>query len=712
MQLRSSFSTVLFFLIISGLHAQTDNFLIAKAPFSTQKYSEFSPVYYRKSIVFCSNRDPAKISGYSTMDKKGFFKIYSADTTGANKQVTLLPGTVNSHLNNGPVTFSPGGDTIYFSRNLLVDGNFRDISGTDNKLGLFYAVLKNGEWTDVTELRFNDNSWNVTTPCLSADGKRLYFASDKPGGFGGSDLYYSDWKKGYWNNAINLGSSVNTGGNEAYPFVNGSGDLFFSSDSLPGKGGKDIFFTRYADSAWIRPVALSSPVNSPANDFGFISDNILKRGYFSTDRGGEQDIYSFRTVFPQFLYCPEQQAPKSCYGFSDDTTIRIDPGQLQFRWNFGEGRNIDGLNVQHCYEKQGRYTVREDVIDTKTGRRMFNKLVVKIDIMSSDLPFIVSDDFSSSGMPVSLTAGLESSRYEIISAYWELGSEGRARGVNITPVFKSGGETVVKLLANLRERSTGKLRQTCVSKILRTGTDAAFRQKENNSTGVTMVTPGNMKKLKNVEVLYSAKDQISNNAVFRVQLLSSKKKLQTNDRLFSNLSPDYQVRSSSDEDGNYYYFIEEQQTLMETLYSFRKAVALGYKEAVVAMHIPSEGAELEIWTFKKNHGTSSDNYFMNNGYSLAPRVVPVLDELVLILKRNPEIRLLVEAHTDNSKDPLAAVTITQKQAKGIVDYLTDHGIPASRLVAAGYGSARPVAADLTDADNKRNRRVDFIPLFQ
>jgi hypothetical protein len=130
--------------VFPGSAQQTDNYLVRKAPFSTQKYDEFSPVYYKKWIVFCSNRNPVKISGFSTPDKKGFFKIYSVDTTRANMGAVQVKGDINSHLNNGPATFNSRGDTIYFSRNLIVEGSYKDITGKGNKLGLFYAELKNG----------------------------------------------------------------------------------------------------------------------------------------------------------------------------------------------------------------------------------------------------------------------------------------------------------------------------------------------------------------------------------------------------------------------------------------------------------------------------------------------------------------------------------------------------------------------------------------
>ncbi len=160
-----------------------------------------------------------------------------------------------------------------------------------NKLGIFYAVLEGKKWTKIRELRFNNEWYNVTTPYLSPDGKRLYFASDKPEGYGGSDLYYCEWKNDYWSDPVNLGPVINTKGNESYPFVNPAGELLFSSDGHPGLGGKDIFFSRPKDNDWLPPVRLDPPVNSQYDDFGIITDSLMSEGYFSSKRNKSVDIF-------------------------------------------------------------------------------------------------------------------------------------------------------------------------------------------------------------------------------------------------------------------------------------------------------------------------------------------------------------------------------------------------------------------------------------
>lgn len=682
----------------------SDNYLVARTPFSSAKSDDFSPVVYKRSIVFISNRGRSKIAGYSTPGKTGFFKIYFVDTARLTSEARVLPGTINSPLNNGPVTFSRNGDTVYFSRNLIVDGTFKAITGAENKLGLFYAVLKNGEWTDVTEMRFNDYSWNVTTPYLSPDGKKLYFASDKPEGFGGSDLYYSEWRNGYWNNPVNLGRPVNTGGNEAYPFVNESGELFFSSDSLPGKGGKDIFYSKFIDSSWINPVGLSMPVNSKADDFGFWSDNLLSKGYFSSNRGGMLDVYSFKTIYPQFLYCEVQKEPESCFRFTDDNNIEFDPQQLQLRWLFGDGTAINGANADHCFKKPGRYEVRENVTDRRTGKPVMNKLLLYVYVRGFEKPYIESAQNTVVNSPVSFTA-MSPGDKQVMAAYWDFGPSGQEKGLKVSESFPASGDIQVRLLVTLKD-GAGRYSRECVSKTVKVGEKSSGMQNRESSTAGYYSITGNSNFS---ELKYSAGDDISGNGVFQVQVLSSEKKISSGDAMFSNLRPYYPVMVRQVPGENRYsYFIDEQLSFMDAYQEYLRAVSLGYKEAVVTTYVPS-GASQELWNFKKSYGVSSDKYFMNNGYSLSPSVVPVLDELVMILRRNPGLKLLVAAHTGSNLSTAAGQALTQKQAQGIVDYLADAGISKSRLSAAGYGSSRPLGSDPDDA---RNRRIDFIPVYQ
>lgn len=694
--------------------AQSDTYVIRKAPFSSTRFDEFSPVFYKGGIVFCSNRGSGVFTGFSSAENKHFFKMFHADTSAkVSPEAVALPGKVNSPLNNGPATFNRTGDTVYFSRNLIVEGSFREISGEENKLGLFFAVLRNGEWTDVQELRFNDYSWNVTTPFLSPDGRRLYFASDKPDGMGGSDLYYSEWKNSYWGNPVNLGETINSEGNEAYPFINGNGDLFFSSDGHKGRGGKDIFYTRYADSAWITPVPLDPPINSSADDFGLVADDINHTGWFSSNRDNMLDIYKFTTINPQFFYCEEQKDNNFCFTFADDGLIDIDPISLQFRWNFGDGKPQTGYLASYCFPGPGTYEIKQDVVDRKTGRVIYNKLFIRAEIIDPGKPRIKSDDFAAPGKNI-LLEGEEVKGHQVLGYYWNPEGKRIVRGNSVQYTFSDPGEYRVRMLTNMKETATGRLKQFCVTKTINVGQSAAGMSvpgpgKEIQPAAVDGFTWLKDSRNANVETVYSAADDLLARSVFAVELMSSPKRLRVNDQVLGKMGPDYDVKTiRTGRDSTYSYIIDEQLTFMAAIPALRKALASGYPDARIRTYVPDNPGEVELWNFRRTNPTGSQLLFVNNGTTISQDGIPVLDRLMLLLRRNPGMSLTVAVHTENGNSSWTNLQLSRRQAQSIVDYLAGMGIDRSRLEAVGYGGSKPVYPDYPESEKLKNRRVEFI----
>jgi hypothetical protein len=241
-------------------------------------------------------------------------------------------------FNDGPATFSPDGLDIYYSRNLDLDSRSRDVFDSRNQLGLFSARWIDTAWSDVTPFPYNSTKYSLTTPALSADGQRIYFASNMPGGYGGADLWYCDISEDGWLSPVNLGPQINTRGNESYPFENGAGILYFASDGLKGFGKKDIFFTREHKGEWADPVHLNAEINSSEDDFGLVTDPNGKAGYFSSNRKNKDDIYHFVTRFPQFYECDSLQKNHYCYLFYDEARMDIDSLPLSYMWHFGTGK--------------------------------------------------------------------------------------------------------------------------------------------------------------------------------------------------------------------------------------------------------------------------------------------------------------------------------------------------------------------------------------
>lgn len=203
-------------------------------------------------------------------------------------------------------SFDSKNDILYFARTRRID-----LSNSFNKSVFKVELVYSQASKAVKSFAFNSIlDYSVGDPSISANGKRLYFASNMPGGYGGSDLYYSDLNSdGSWTKPTNLGPHINTAGQERYPSLAGDSVLYFSSDGYIGMGGLDIYSAHRTKSGWADTKNMGPPVNSAEDDFALIitrSEQDLTgppriQGYFSSDRPGgkgSDDIYAFKTIAP------------------------------------------------------------------------------------------------------------------------------------------------------------------------------------------------------------------------------------------------------------------------------------------------------------------------------------------------------------------------------------------------------------------------------
>ncbi|MCU0473463.1 MAG: PKD domain-containing protein [Bacteroidales bacterium] len=699
-----------------SLTAQQETYTVTKAPFSSDKYDEYSPVFYKNGIVFSSNRGSGSFVDYSSSGGIGTFEICYIDTT---KKITwrksgLFSKSLKTPLNDGPVTFNKSGDTIYFSRNLQVEGKFSDLSTGRNKLGIFSAVLDGKNWTKIRELRFNNEWYNVTTPWLSPDGKKLYFASDKSGGYGGSDLYFSEWKGDYWGDPVNLGPVINTSGNEAYPFINSAGDLYFASDGHPGMGGKDIFFSRFADTTWLPIVHLNPPVNSEYDDFGIITDSLLNSGYFSSGRGKSNDIYHFRTNMPQIFYSDLQRENQYCFKFNEEGNIRIDNNLLRYEWNFGDGSKAAGQIAEHCFPGPGTYMVKLNLIDRNTGRELFTKLSYNLDLKDVEQPYINSPYAAIVGEELSFD-GLRSNLpgYEILSYMWQFSKGERATGASVKHKFEEQGPQEVKLGLIIRQTGTGIISQRSVSKkisVFNTRQEAtSYAAKVKESTPKVDIRDYDHAF---INTLYSAENELTQDAVFLVELANTKTRLGINSATFKNIPLKYKVREIFLPDENSYsYVVDREMDLMATLPAYNDMISLGFKNTRIRTYPIKDPAEKEIYDLKQLFGVSADTYFDNNN-RLTSNGYLLLDQIVRVLTKYPGAKFEIEVHTDNSWTPENNLNLSKWRAQLMVNYLINKGIDGKRLSGIGLGSVRPIASNYTEAGKKLNRRIDFTIVMQ
>ncbi len=268
----------------AGESAQVE---IQNLPFNSP-YNDFCPAYKKEKLVFTSDRFKGK--------GQYFARLYEVSQTAADSLAfgsPVLQVVGNGDVyHEGPAVFSAEGNEVFFTRTRTGSDVRSDHEISTGRL------LPQGSWSAIHALPFCSDAYSVAFPALSPDGSRLFFASDMPGGYGGVDLYLSVRINGVWTTPTNLGPAINTPGDELFPFVAPGHTLYFASDGLVGLGMLDLFKTREgADGLWARPQNLGSPINSEADDFGFLLAPGGQEGYFSSNRKGGiggDDVYHFR----------------------------------------------------------------------------------------------------------------------------------------------------------------------------------------------------------------------------------------------------------------------------------------------------------------------------------------------------------------------------------------------------------------------------------
>jgi len=707
---------VLLLLLISGQVAESQNFEVSKTGFSLDTYNDYSPVYFRDGLVFCSTRKPQVQPEQATPDQMEDANMWYVPLQGtalSGADPILLEGLFTS-FNDGPATFSPDGLEIYYSRNVDVNPRRRDVFDSRNQLGLFSAIWIDSAWSHITPFPYNSTKYSLTTPALSADGKRIYFASNMPGGHGGADLWYCDRSEDGWLPPVNLGPRINTEGNESYPFENGVGILYFASDGLKGFGKKDIFLTREQNGEWLTPVHLNAQINSKEDDFGLVTDLNGKEGFFSSNRDHKDDIYHFVTRFPQFYHCDSLQNNFYCYAFQDESSMKIDSLPLSYVWYFGDGERASGLEVEHCFPGAGNYLVELHIIDNNTGNTFFTQSSFEVEISDVEQPYIASPDAiiakelaSFDGLSTNLP------RMEVEDYYWELGDGTRLRGAEIEHAFNTKGKYRVQLMVTGRPDSTGWEPWECVYKVVEVLQDhqdlAMYKAQQEGSLIIMQDSTGKEPFVS--QSFYSLEDAQAEDAVFRVEVLNSETQISTDSSVFDPLRGIYDIKEVFLRDDSLYsYTVGEADNVLGTYDIYADVVARGFENASVKSYILADLAEEELLQLTSDLGNFSDAYFEFDDYRVGEASYPILDEVVNIMNRYPKLRLEIAAHTDNMGSFEYNMTLSQKRAQSIVDYLVEKGIEAERLIGKGYGESRPIASNTSEEGKMLNRRVEFIIL--
>jgi outer membrane protein OmpA-like peptidoglycan-associated protein len=285
MKLKIFFNIMFLSFICLSAKAQ-DRYEIENFAKVNSSHLDFSPIPYKNGIIFTSTRDSA-CECKDRMANDNYTDLYFADFS--TSKIDQLKGDLNGVHHDG-VAF-PAKDGALFISRTNKKGKRKD-GVKDSKI---YRLSGEGErWVNGAEVSFDNSEWATCHPTLSADGQKMYFASSRPGGYGGMDIWVATRSGDTWFEPKNMGNKVNTAKNEVFPYISTTNELYFASNGQEGAQGLDIY--KASGEAFASIMRLPEPMNTEADDFGFAINSDATTGYLSSNRAGGKggdDIYKW-----------------------------------------------------------------------------------------------------------------------------------------------------------------------------------------------------------------------------------------------------------------------------------------------------------------------------------------------------------------------------------------------------------------------------------
>lgn len=635
---------------------------------------EYSPTFYENGIVFISD---AQVDSKDALQDQKIGKntmsifLSRRDEEGVLKAAAPFAKELTTKYHEGPITFNKTNDKVFFSRNDYINGKLEKSSNEVVKQMILSADLVGGVWSNVQELPFNDKEYDFVHPSINVDDNVLYFSSDRPGGFGGMDLWKVEKTGTSWGTPVNLGADVNTAANEVFPFIHADGTLFFSSNGHGSSGGGDIFFSKEYLGNFAAPVNLGPKFNTANDDFGFIIDRDKKNGYFSSNRDGgkgQDDIYSFfideDLGTDIFQYPEEHPAMLASGGAINGDGIAPGPGG-----NNGGNNNGTGF---------GNNKITLFVADRLTGAELGGSTVEYVDLEQLTNTEVVTDQ---DGNVIQLRSSSDGS---VVTLSTE---ENAVKGIT-----DQDGSYILNLgdgnyLVNINKPGY-KPAQLMVS------------AKDGQEDVMVLLDKSGDCAPINGSVVYASNDPVSgaNIAVQEVGGLTIQD-------------------ITADASGHFNLCLECGKSYVVT-------VSKNGRTASENVSIPANcnNGQARQLTLNLDGGGGIATgttirleriYYNFNDASIRPDARDELNTIVSLLQAYPSLEIEIASHTDSRGGVNYNDQLSQRRAEKVMAYLVRQGINANRLRPRGYGETRLLngcsdGASCSELDHQYNRRTEIV----
>lgn len=634
---------------------------------------EFSPAFYENGIVFISdNKVGEQDDRYTDEDiSRKTVSIFLArrNEEGVLKAAVPFAQELTTKWHEGPLTFNKTNDKVFFSRNDFLDGNVEKAKDGVVKQMIISADMANGKWGNQKRLPFSDKEYDFVHPSINVDDNILYFSSDRPGGFGGMDIWKVEKNGTTWGAPVNLGAGINTSQNEVFPFIHADGTLFFSSNGHGTTGGGDIFFSKTYNGEYVSPVSLGTKFNTNSDDFGFIIDRDKKNGYFSSNRdggSGQDDIYSFfidETLGEDIFQYPETH-----------------PAYLASNGAINQGGgNTDGSNTNGPTNGNGfgDQLLTLFVADRSTGTELGDAIIEYVDLAQLTNTEIVTDE---NGNVIQLLSSDDGSVVTLSTL-----------GNTVNGITNAEGAYDLKLgdgnyLVNITKPGY-RPKQILVSPAANQGEVLALMDKTDGCATVNGIVAN-----------------FNNNPIPGAKITVQEQ----GDLTLLDVT--------TDANGNFSVCLECNKSYILTVSKNGKTTSQN-----ISLDANCNGGQAQNMSFNLDVGGLVGGttirleriYYNFNDASIRPDARDELNTLISILNAYPTLSIEIASHTDARGGTSYNRQLSQRRADKVVAYLVRQGISASRLTPTGYGESNLLnqcydGVDCSELDHQYNRRTEIM----